>query len=68
MAFISIIEQMAGRSAGKNLLAMQTGDVVDTSAGAELLEPLAGFRPNVGIKQGVESFVTWYRDWSRPAS
>lgn len=51
MAFISIIEQMAGRSAGKNLLAMQTGDVVDTSAGAELLEPLAGFRPNVGIKQ-----------------
>lgn len=64
MTFIKTIENVLCRPAKKNLLPMQPGDVVETSADAGLLEALTGFRPKVDIEQGVKDFVTWYRDWS----
>lgn len=65
--FIKTIEQAVSRGAKKNLLPMQAGDVVETSADAGLLEALTGFRPSIDIEQGVKEFVTWYRDRSNSA-
>lgn len=63
MDFITVIEELVGRPAVKNMLPMQQGDVVETFADAGLLEALTGFRPRIGTQQGVAAFVQWYRQW-----
>lgn len=63
--FIDAVEKAVGRPAARNLLPMQPGDVVDTWADASLLERLTGFKPRIGIVEGVETFVDWYRDYYR---
>lgn len=63
MDFINVIEGLVGRPAVKNMLPMQQGDVVETFADASLLEALTGFRPRIGVQQGVAAFVEWYREW-----
>lgn len=61
--FIDAVEKAVGRPAARNLLPMQPGDVVDTWADTGLLERLTGFKPRIGIVEGVETFVAWYRDY-----
>lgn len=63
MDFITVIEELVGRPAVKNMLPMQQGDVAETFADADLLEALTGFRPLIGVQQGVAAFVQWYRQW-----
>lgn len=63
MHFITVIEELVGRPAVKNMLPMQQGDVVETFADASLLEALTGFRPRIGVQQGAAAFVEWYREW-----
>ncbi len=61
--FITAIEQATGRSATRNMLPMQAGDVPATWADATLLTRLAGEIPHTGVKDGVAHFVAWYRDY-----
>jgi UDP-glucuronate 4-epimerase len=61
--FIEVIEQALGRSAQKNLLPMQPGDVPATFADIDDLEAAVGFRPSTSIDQGVDRFVKWYREY-----
>ena len=61
MDFISVIEEELGKSAVKNLLPMQQGDVVETFADAALLQQLTGFLPKIPVSEGVREFVQWYR-------
>jgi UDP-glucuronate 4-epimerase len=63
MAFIETIEQAMGRPAVRQMLPMQQGDVPRTFASPELLEALTGFKPSIGVEQGVKAFVAWYRGW-----
>ncbi|KJC62740.1 UDP-glucuronate 5-epimerase [Bradyrhizobium sp. LTSPM299] len=65
MHVVALLEQGLGRVAQKNLLPMQPGDVLDTFADVDDLVRDIGFRPRVAIEQGVETFVTWYRDYHR---
>lgn len=63
MDFISAIERSLGKTAQKNMLPMQQGDVVATSADPSLLEALTGFVPATSVETCVASFVDWYRTW-----
>lgn len=58
--YIRAIEERLGRTATLELLPLQPGDVPNTYADVSKLEALVGFRPSVGVKQGVSAFVDWY--------
>ena len=61
--FIAAIEAATGRTARRNLLPMQPGDVPATWADASLLRDLTGYTPRTDIASGVARFVEWYRDF-----
>ena len=63
LAFVEAIETAVGRKASRNLLPLQSGDVVRTFASADLLERLTGFRPATPLAEGVAAFVRWYRSY-----
>jgi len=63
--FIAAIEKKLSKSAKRNLLPMQPGDVPDTFASADLVEKLTGYRPATPIETGVGAFVDWYKDYYR---
>jgi UDP-glucuronate 4-epimerase len=62
-AFIGAIEKALGKEAKKNLLPMQPGDVPATWADVDDLVRDFGYRPTVKVEEGVERFVTWYRNY-----
>lgn len=62
MHVIGLLERELGRTAVKELLPMQPGDVVETFADVEDLMRDTGFAPSTPIEHGVHNFVTWYRD------
>jgi len=63
MDFISAIEKATGRTAEKNYLPMQPGDVPATYADVDDLMRDVGFAPNTPIEDGMARFVEWYRDF-----
>ncbi|WP_417242862.1 NAD-dependent epimerase/dehydratase family protein [Celeribacter sp.] len=62
-AFIEAIEAATGKTAIRNLMPMQAGDVPATWADASLLTSLTGYAPETDVKDGVKAFVDWYRDY-----
>ncbi|AHG18283.1 protein CapI [Chania multitudinisentens RB-25] len=65
MEYIHALEAALGLIAHKNMLPMQPGDVMDTSADTEELYQTIGFRPGVSVKEGVKRFVEWYKTFYR---
>ncbi|WP_434747541.1 NAD-dependent epimerase [Pantoea sp. Lu_F5_004] len=65
MNYIEAIEKALGITARKNLMPMQPGDVLETSADTEALFKAIGFKPQTGVEEGVKNFVEWYRDFYR---
>lgn len=63
LSFIETLEKAIGKTAEKELLPMQPGDVPDTFADVEALVNDVGYRPKVGIEQGVSEFVAWYKSY-----
>lgn len=63
MEFISEIEQALGIEAKKNFREMQAGDVYRTYADTEDLFAATGYKPQVGVREGVEKFVEWYKEY-----
>ncbi|MFA7554732.1 MAG: NAD-dependent epimerase [Spongiibacteraceae bacterium] len=63
MRFIELMEQALGKTATKNLLPMQPGDVPDTYADVSALISDVGYKPDTSIEVGVERFVRWYREY-----
>ncbi len=63
--FIAAIEAATGCVAKRNLMGMQKGDVVATWADTGLLQRLTGYRPETDIRDGMERFVRWYREYYR---
>jgi len=61
--FVDAIEESLGRRAIRNYMDMQPGDVPATWADASLLQRLTGFRPQTDFRDGIDQFVTWYRDY-----
>jgi len=59
-AFIATIESVLGRTAQKEFLGMQPGDVPATYADVDDLMADVGFKPATPIREGIERFVAWY--------
>jgi UDP-glucuronate 4-epimerase len=62
MHVVAVLEQELGRSAVKQMLPMQPGDVMETFADIDDLMRDTGFRPQTSIEDGIRDFVIWYRD------
>jgi UDP-glucuronate 4-epimerase len=61
MAFIEAIETAVGKTAQKNFMPLQDGDVPATFADVSELTAWTGFKPGTPIAEGVCRFVAWYR-------
>jgi UDP-glucuronate 4-epimerase len=61
MEFIGTIEQALGKTAEKNMLPIQPGDVESTYADTTELNKDFNYRPYTPLEEGVSEFVTWYR-------
>jgi UDP-glucuronate 4-epimerase len=63
MDFVKAIEDELGMEAKKNFREMQPGDVYQTYADTKDLFAATGYKPQVGIKEGVAEFITWYKEF-----
>lgn len=61
--FIRAIEAAVGRQAVRVDRPMQAGDVTDTCADVTTLERVSGYRPQIGVEEGVARFVRWFREF-----
>jgi len=63
MQVVELLEKEFGRTAIKEMLPMQPGDVEATYADVADLERDIGFRPATSIEDGIASFAKWYREY-----
>lgn len=63
LRFIELMEQGLGKTAVKNLLPLQPGDVPDTYANVDALIQSVGYKPQTTIEEGVARFIEWYRHY-----
>lgn len=61
--FIAALEKRLGRVAAKRFMEMQPGDVKHTWADTQDLFEATGYRPQVGLEEGVARFIDWYRSY-----
>jgi UDP-glucuronate 4-epimerase len=61
MDYITALEEALGKEADKNMMPVQPGDVLETSADTTALYDVIGFKPKTSVKEGVKNFVDWYR-------
>lgn len=59
--FISTIEKVTGRKAIMEMTDMQPGDVYCTYADTSRLQHDFGYRPTVGIDEGIRRFYEWFK-------
>ena len=63
MDFIDTLEKCLGRTANKEYLPMQPGDVYQTYADVSDLMRDYDFKPDTSIEEGLSKFVEWYRQY-----
>ncbi|HMS55209.1 MAG TPA: NAD-dependent epimerase [Fimbriimonadaceae bacterium] len=63
MRFIQVLESKLGTKANLNMLPMQPGDVYETFADVSDLAAAIGFAPSTSLEEGLERFVSWYREF-----
>ena len=62
---VSLLEKEFGRTAIRELLPMQPGDVPATYADIEDLARDIGFRPATTIEDGIARFASWFREYHK---
>jgi len=63
MDFIKAIETELGIEAKKNFRGMQAGDVYQTYADTQDLFAATGYKPQMGVAEGVANLVRWYKEF-----
>lgn len=63
MHFIEVLEQAIGKTAKKEFLPMQPGDVYQTYADVSELERDFDFKPATTIEEGLGKFAAWYKEY-----
>ncbi|SAP41005.1 Uridine diphosphate galacturonate 4-epimerase [Klebsiella michiganensis] len=63
MDYITALEDALGIKAEKNMMPIQPGDVLNTSAETKALYETIGFRPETPVQEGVKKFVDWYKEY-----
>ena len=61
--FIEAVEQALGKTAKKQMMDIQPGDVAATCADIDDLYAAVGFKPRTSIEEGIEKFIAWYRSY-----
>jgi UDP-glucuronate 4-epimerase len=62
MDYIAALEKALGKSADKQLLPLQAGDVPDTYADVADLVEQFNYKPATTVVEGIQRFVAWYRN------
>ena len=63
MDYIGELQRSLCREANIEYLDLQIGDVPSTHAEIDHLEELIDYRPKVSVREGVQNFVAWYREY-----
>lgn len=63
MEFIETLEKCLGKTAKKEFLPMQPGDVYQTYADVTDLMKDYDFKPDTSIEEGLQKFVDWYMEY-----
>ena len=63
MYFVETLEKALGKTARKEFLPMQPGDVYQTYADVTPLIEKYGFKPSTSIEDGLAKFVEWYKEY-----
>jgi UDP-glucuronate 4-epimerase len=66
MHMIEVLERNLGKTATKNYLPMQAGDVQATYADVDDLMRDVGFKPSTSIEEGLAAFTDWYQTFYPP--
>ena len=61
--YISTLEGCLNKTAEKNLLPLQAGDVPDTYADISDLVRDVNYKPDTSVEDGIGRFVDWYMDY-----
>ena len=62
-SFISSIEELCKKSALKNNVTIQKGDVKHTMANCDKIFKKINYSPNTDIKTGLSKFYEWYKNF-----
>ena len=68
MTYIETLETALGKTAIKQMLPIQEGDVPDTHADTAELSRWVGFSPATSVRDGIDKFVNWYGNYYRGES
>ncbi|MCR9249750.1 MAG: NAD-dependent epimerase [bacterium] len=63
LKYIEEIEKNLGKSAEKNMLPLQVGDVPKAHADVSSLMDSVGYKPETTVQVGINNFINWYRDY-----
>ncbi|MEI8032973.1 MAG: NAD-dependent epimerase [Chlorobiaceae bacterium] len=63
MEYIEALERQLGRTAEKEYLPLQPGDVPDTYADVDQLMEDVRYKPETPVEEGIKRFVAWYREY-----
>jgi UDP-glucuronate 4-epimerase len=61
--YVEAIEAAVGKTAIRELLPLQPGDVPNTFADVSEITTSVGYRPRTSVREGVANFVRWYREY-----
>jgi len=61
--FIELIEKELGKTAQKNLLPLQAGDVPETFADIDDTKNKLQWQPQTSIEDGIKNFIKWYKEY-----
>ena len=63
MDYIGALEKALGKTAKKDFLPLQPGDVPDTYADVKDLVKQFNYKPSTTIEEGITNFISWYNDY-----
>ena len=63
--FIATLERTLGRTAVRQFMPMQPGDVVETYADVAALQAAVGFSPDTSLEDGLREFAGWFRAYHK---
>lgn len=63
MTYIETLEKYLGKTAEKNLLPLQPGDVPDTYADVADLVSDVDYKPSTTVDEGIKMFAQWYKEY-----
>ena len=63
MDYIAALEKALGKTAEKEFLPLQAGDVPATYANVDDLVEQFDYKPATSVEEGINRFVSWYRNY-----